>query len=427
MEAILQNKTGYKETKLGLIPKDWEVCSFADIADKKVKWSITGGPFGSDLKSEHYTDEGVRIIQLQNIGDGKFLNKYKIFTSEEKANQLLGCNIFPGDLILSKMGDPVTRTCVIPDYHERYVMGSDGIRLVPDKERFDKIFVLLYLNYSIFRKIAIANSTGSTRQRIGLVDLKKLPFIQPPFAEQQKIAKILTAWDKAIRKLEQLIKLKEARKKGLMQQLLTGKKRFSGFTEKWKEVQLGEMSEFRRGSFPQPYGLKKWYDDINGHPFVQVYDVSTNFKLKENTKRRISELAAEQSVFAEKGTIVLTIQGSIGRIAKIQYDAYVDRTLLIFQKFKFAIDKYYFMMIIQKLFEYEEHRAVGGTIKTITKEKLSKFKIHLPSFEEQQKIASILYSADKEIENLNDQLSFFNEQKKGLMQKLLTGELRVKI
>ena len=183
MEVATENRIGYKKTKLGWIPEGWDTCTFADIADKKVKWSITGGPFGSDLKAEHYIEDGVRIIQLQNIGDGHFNNKYKIFTSEEKANQLLGCNIYPGDLILSKMGDPVTRTCLIPDFHNRYVMGSDGIRLVPDEDCFDKIFVLLYLNYSIFRKIAIAHSTGSTRQRIGLVDLKKLPFILPPLPE----------------------------------------------------------------------------------------------------------------------------------------------------------------------------------------------------------------------------------------------------
>jgi type I restriction enzyme S subunit len=79
--TFLEEKVGYKETKLGWIPEDWSVCTFGDIANKKVKWSITGGPFGSDLKAEHYRDEGVRIIQLQNIGDGEFKNKSKIYTS----------------------------------------------------------------------------------------------------------------------------------------------------------------------------------------------------------------------------------------------------------------------------------------------------------------------------------------------------------
>src|SRR5690606_1886938 len=88
-------KAGYKKTKLGWIPMDWGIFTFSDIADKKVKWSITGGPFGSDLKAEHYREKGVRIIQLQNIGDGKFKNNYKIYTSLEKADELKACNIFP--------------------------------------------------------------------------------------------------------------------------------------------------------------------------------------------------------------------------------------------------------------------------------------------------------------------------------------------
>jgi type I restriction enzyme S subunit len=94
---------------------DWEEKKLIDVADSSKKWSFTGGPFGSNLKSEDYTEEGIRIIQLQNIGDGAFQNNYKIYTSEEKANELLSCNIYPGDLILSKMGDPVARTCITPN------------------------------------------------------------------------------------------------------------------------------------------------------------------------------------------------------------------------------------------------------------------------------------------------------------------------
>ena len=226
----LEKKEGYKQTKLGLIPEDWDVCTFIDIADKKVKWSITGGPFGSNLKAEHYKEEGIRIIQLQNIGDGEFRDTSKIYTSTDKADELIACNIFPNEIILSKMGDPVARACNIPDTEKRWLMGSDGIRLVVDESQYDKRFVLDYINYSTFRNLAISRSTGSTRRRIGLVDLKKIPFIKLPLPEQQKIANILNTWDKAIATQEKLITQKQALKNGLMQQLLTGKKRFAGFT-----------------------------------------------------------------------------------------------------------------------------------------------------------------------------------------------------
>jgi len=96
---------------------EWEEKKLIDTADKKVKWSFIGGPFGSNLKSSDYVESGIRVIQLQNIGDAEFLDDYKIFTSEEKATELLSNNIYPGDIILSKMGDPVGRACLIVAAH----------------------------------------------------------------------------------------------------------------------------------------------------------------------------------------------------------------------------------------------------------------------------------------------------------------------
>ena len=124
-----------------VVPIGWKLYELKDVALKTDRHSFTGGPFGSNLKSEDYTDYGVRIIQLQNIGDGEFKNKYKIFTSPEKADELSSCNIFPNDIILSKMGDPVARATIIPSFDNRYVMASDGIRLAVDKSRFDTKFI----------------------------------------------------------------------------------------------------------------------------------------------------------------------------------------------------------------------------------------------------------------------------------------------
>jgi type I restriction enzyme S subunit len=190
--------------------------------------------------------------------------------------------------------------------------------------------------------------------------------------------------------------------------------------DNWQEYKLSDLAKFRRGSFPQPYGLDKWYDDENGHPFIQVYDVSDNMRLKETTKRRISNAAAEQSVFIPKGTIILTIQGSIGRIAITHYDAYMDRTLLVFQSFLKPTDKRYFMYVVHRLFEVEKEKAHGSTIKTITKEQLSSFTIPFPPLPEQQKIAEILSTVDAKIEIIDQQISETQELKKGLMQQLLS-------
>jgi len=272
-----------------------------------------------------------------------------------------------------------------------------------------------------------AYSYGITKDRLRLYfnDFSKISINIPPISEQRKIAQILSTWDKAISTTESLIANSQQQKKSLMQQLLTGKKRFAGFEEKWEEKTLAEIAIYRRGSFPQPYGNPEWVDEVNGYPFVQVYDIGKNMRLKPDTKIKISDAAIGKSVFIPKETIIVSIQGSIGRVAITQYDAYVDRTILLFQEYRLPMDKVFFAYSLQELFEIEKTKAPGGTIKTITKQVLSHFTIKIPFITEQQKIASVLTSADQEIETLQQKLSHLKQEKKALMQQLLTGKRRV--
>ncbi|MEZ8550591.1 restriction endonuclease subunit S [Vibrio splendidus] len=225
MQQLLTGKKRLVNPETGKVFEgEWGEVRLIDTANKE-KYSFTGGPFGSDLKSSDYTESGVRIIQLQNIGDGCFHNSYKIFTSEEKADELSSCNIFPEDIIISKMGDPVARATLIPDFHHRYVMASDGIRLAVDKHRFNNSFVLEVINFESFRNTALSKSTGSTRKRIGLTDLKNIKLRAPQLIEQKKIASVLTAADKEIELHQTKLAHFKQEKKALMQQLLTGKRR----------------------------------------------------------------------------------------------------------------------------------------------------------------------------------------------------------
>ncbi|MCF7355527.1 restriction endonuclease subunit S [Vibrio sp. CK2-1] len=198
---------------------NWNRFKLIDVADKNVKWSFIGGPFGSNLKSSDYRKEGIRIIQLQNIGDGQFNEDYKIFTSKEKADELLANNIYPGDIIISKMGDPVGRACFIPATHSRYVMCSDGIRFVVDENRHNKYFLYSLINDSTFRSTVESSATGSTRKRIGLAELKNLPMLLPIKEEQKKIADFLSSMDDLIEAQSEKIETLKVHKKGLMQRL----------------------------------------------------------------------------------------------------------------------------------------------------------------------------------------------------------------
>ena len=194
--------------------------------------------------------------------------------------------------------------------------------------------------------------------------------------------------------------------------------RFKGFNDDWEQRKLGECAGFRRGSFPQPYGNKEWYDGEGAMPFVQVADVADDMKLVDDTKQKISKLAQPMSVYADKGSVLVTLQGSIGRVAITQYGAFVDRTVLIFDKYNQDIDKTFWAYIIKEKFIDEARKAPGGTIKTITKEALSDFDLMLPNYDEQKKLGAFLVSIDNLITLHQRKLEKLQNIKKSMLEKM---------
>ena len=168
------------------------------------------------------------------------------------------------------------------------------------------------------------------------------------------------------------------------------------FVHSWEQRKLGEVAFYRRGSFPQPYGKKEWYDGNGAMSFVQIADVTDEMNLVENTKQKISTLAQPMSVYADKNSVLVTLQGSIGRVAITQYGAFIDRTVLIFEKYKEPINILFWAYIIKQKFIEEAHKAPGGTIKTITKEALSDFDLLLPKYDEQSRVGTFF----KQLDNL---------------------------
>jgi len=405
-------KKGYKNTEVGVIPEDWSVKLICDVAIIK-RGKFTPRPrnnpiyYGGDIpfvQTGDVTNCGGRIYTYTQTLNKKGLAVSKLF-NKGTILMTIAANIGYTGILELNMACPDS------------LLGIDGLKA-------DNGFLNFYFQY---RRIEIENLSTSGAQKnlnIGLFNSFQIP-LPPTLKEQQAIATVLSDTDTLLSHLKTLINKKKAIKQGAMQELLTGKKRLDGFSGDWEVKTLGEIAEYRRGSFPQPYGLSKWYDDMNGMPFVQVYDVDKNMKLKASTKQSISELAKPKSVFVKKGTIIITIQGSIGRIAITQYDAYVDRTLLIFTKYKIPFDRIFFAFILQEKFRLEKENAPGGTIKTITKEALSKFEMYFPKFKEQQAIAQILTDMDTEIETLEKQLQKTQDLKQGLMQELLTGKIRL--
>lgn len=194
--------------------------------------------------------------------------------------------------------------------------------------------------------------------------------------------------------------------------------RFKGFSGKWEKVTLDDYTTFRRGSFPQPYGNKEWYGGEGSMPFVQVVDVSKNLSLVEDTKQKISIKAQPRSVFVPTGSVVVTLQGTIGRVAVTQYDSFVDRTILIFESFSRITDSSFWAYTIQNKFDLEKKKAPGATIKTITKDVLASFDVLIPSTEEQTAIGNYFQKLDALINQHQQQITKLNNIKQACLSKM---------
>jgi type I restriction enzyme S subunit len=441
-EQVGSLKTGikYKNTPIGKIPVDWEIKKVIDLAASE-KYSYTGGPFGSNLKEDSYTESGVRVIQLQNIGDGKFLDEYKIFTSEEKANQLKNCNIYPGDIIIAKMADPVARACIIPNTDKRYLMASDGIRLSVDREKYDTRFVLFAINSPLFRKKAEKHSTGTTRLRIGLTELRNLLITIPPIKEQKRIAEILSTLDEEIEKTDQIIEKTKEAKKGLMQKLLTrgiGHKKFKRteigeIPEEWKIARLGSLTEtVTKGTTPTTYGFDFTEAGIN---FIKVESIGESGDIIWENIPHITEeanKALNRSILKESD-ILFSIAGALGRVAIVSNNllpANTNQALAIIRlkRNSEAMMEYIKYYLSGPLIQgYIRKIAVQSAQANLSLAQVNNFLVGLPNVHEQKQVAEILSSIDEEIKKETRQKEQLESLKKGLMQVLLTGKIRVSV
>ncbi|WP_120970278.1 restriction endonuclease subunit S [Helicobacter pylori] len=299
---------------------------------------------------------------------------------------------------------------------------NQGFQSLIPLEKINNEF-LYYLILTLKNKL-LKLASGSTFLEVSPNKIKNLLIPLPPLNEQIAIANILSDLDRYLYTLDALILKKESVKKALSFELLSQRKRLKGFNQAWQRVRLGTY-KYRRGSFPQPYGNPQWYSD-NGMPFVQVYDVGENFKLTQKTKQKISKIAQPMSVFVPKNSVIITLQGTIGRVALTQYDCYCDRTILIFDNNTLNdVNKYFFVLSLFTKFEEEKRKADGSIIKTITKQTLKDLLIPLPPLNEQIAIANILSDLDHEIISLKNKKRQFENIKKALNHDLMSAKIRI--
>lgn len=265
---------------------------------------------------------------------------------------------------------------------------------------------------------------GARSDRMNITDRDffniKLPF--PPLAEQKKIAEILSCWDEGIEKLSALIEKKKIQKKALMQQLLTAKIRLPGFTDPWNVKKLGEISLLFSGGTPSKEEPLYW---TNGHiKWLSARYIEDNKVIGWDY---ITEEGLEKSSakLTYANDIILVTRVSVGKIYFCKESYAVNQDLTVIRS-KNVNSKFLFFLIKNKQALILE-KSQGLAIKGITKEELSNMSFPIPPLAEQKAIADILSKADEEIELLNKKLEAFKLEKKALMQKLLTGQIRVKV
>ncbi|MEF4518015.1 restriction endonuclease subunit S [Escherichia coli] len=363
-----------------------------------VEWLSLGelGDFirGNGLQKKDFVESGFPAIHYGQIYTRYGLSADKTFTYvlPELANKLRKAQ--KNDLLLATTSENDE------DVVKPLAWLGDNVAISGDMMLFRHEQNVKYLAYffqsEIFQTQKMKYITGAKVRRVSSGDLSKIKIPIPcsnnpekSLAIQSEIVRILDKFTALTAELTAELNMRKKQYNYYRDQLLSFKE---GEVE-WKSLE--DIALFRRGSFPQPYGNSEWYDGEGCMPFVQVADVAdSGFTLHTKTKQQISKIAQSKSVFVEAGTIVVTLQGTIGRVAITQYDCYVDRTLAIFTNFKVKINKKYFAYQLKAKFDSEKEFARGSTLKTITKEEFSKFQLPIPSINEQNRIVSLLDKFD---------------------------------
>ena len=255
-------------------------------------------------------------------------------------------------------------------------------------------------------------------------DLHTIKVPVPPKSEQQKIARILSTWDKAIATTEKLIENSKAQKKALMQQLLTGKVRLPGFLGQWRKTTIKQMGTVVSGGTPDTQMPGYWNGNILWTTPTDITALSTRYI--SNTARKITRkgVQASSASLLPAGTLLVCTRATIGSLA------IAEREITTNQGFKSLVPTPEFDSdFLYYLFSYHARQfvrfACGSTFLELSKKDFERQVFLVPSLNEQRQIARILTKNDRELFNLQETRERLTTEKTALMQQLLTGKRRV--
>ena len=338
------------------------------------------------------------------------------------------------DIVFSRVGSYGISAFV--DTDQEFCLGQNTV-IAESNDNANPIYIFNILKSEGVSKQIEKAVDGSSHKTVSLKVIKNLEILLPPKKEQQKIAQILSTWDKAIAVTEQLLANSQQQKKALMQQLLTGKKRLLDengvrFEGEWKIHSLGSLGDTYTGLTG-----KSKEDFGSGKPYITYMNIFKNNRIDIKQVDYVNIHESENQNSVQYGDIFFTTSSEtaaeVGMSAVLLdeiEELYLNSFCFGFRLHHFQIMHPEFAAYIFRSNEIRKQIAIlgqGATRYNLSKNQLMKLELTLPNIEEQQKIAKVLSTSDQEIEALQHKLDCLQQEKKALMQQLLTGKRRVKV
>lgn len=403
-----------------MVPNGWEFKRLEDLChpDAPITYGV--------LKPGEFYKGGIPLLQIKDLRDGCVLTNGLHLISPVLDEEYKRSRIINNDILISLVGTigriAKYRSDAVANIHRNI----GRIRSVSHE------YLYHFLTSSYAQNEIGGSSSGSSQSALNLSTLRSMKIPVPPLPEQKKIAQILSAWDKAITTTEQLLDNSQQQKKALMQQLLTGKKRLldkSGvrFSGGWKCVTIGSLlKEVKR-----PVD----WDENAEYMLLSVKRRSEGVVLREVLVG--SQILTKKMNVARAGDFLISkmqiVHGASGLVTE-EFDGFhvSDSYISLVPRDANKLDMSFFSWFAQQKIMY--HKAYLSSYGVHIEKMTFNFKMFLQEkiaipilLEEQRKIASLLSAANQEIAVLQKKLDALKQEKKALMQQLLTGKRRVRV
>lgn len=411
-----------------MVPNSWISTKLNAISSLVTK-GATPTTYGYDFVDQNINT--VRFIGAYNCTyEGKFKSNSGKWISKEADLMLKRSKLKNGDSIICIVGNTIGSSFLVEDHILPANINQNVALIRPILEMVDPLYLQTWITSSYIQWQVKVEASTQAQPSLSLQQVGDFKINLPPLLEQQKIAQILSTWDRAISVTEKLLKNSQQQKKALMQQLLTGKKRLLDgeklFVDSWTKFKIREMGKITSGGTPDTGNLDYWDGTV---PWLTPTDVTAlKSAYVTSTSRKISELGVSESsaTLLPKQSLMVCTRATIGSMAISTVEMCTNQGFKNITPNKNFEVKFIYYLLSFNIKELLRNSS-GSTFLELSKKDFENIELLCPSIKEQRKIAEVLSLADQEIETLQIKLDCFKQEKEALMQQLLTGKKRVKV